>query len=395
MLNNKKILLGITGGIAAYKTPEFIRLLIQQGVTVKTVLTDSAERFVTPLTLQTLSNQPVFTSLWACEEKISHIELARWADAILIAPATANFISKLAHGFSDDLLSTLCLATTSPIIVAPAMNQQMYLNSFTQENINKLLAHNITLWGPDVGIQACGENGPGRLLEPEILLAHLNNFFAPKLLSHKNILITAGPTQEAIDPVRYITNHSSGKMGYALAEAALNAGANVTLISGPTNLSCSTAINKINIITAEEMHKAVLNNIHKQDVFIAAAAVSDYKPEFVSSQKIKKHSDKIELTLAKNTDILKSISDITSNKKLIKIGFAAETENLLENAKQKLLSKKLDMVIANLVGKDLGFNSDDNQLSVITPHDITDLPKASKKDLAQKIMSRIAALIGS
>lgn len=395
MLNNKKILLGITGGIAAYKTPELVRLLTQQGAIVKTVLTDSAEKFVTPLTLQTLSNQPVFTSLWQCEEKISHIELARWADMILIAPATANVIAKLAHGFADDLLSTLCLATTAPIVVAPAMNQQMYLNQFTQENINKLINHHITVWGPDVGIQACGENGPGRLLEPEVLLNNLNNFFAPKLLSNKNILITAGPTQEAIDPVRYITNHSSGKMGYALAEAALNAGANVTLISGPTNLSCSPIINKINIITADEMHKAVLENITDQDIFISTAAVSDYKPKIISPHKIKKSDDSLAINLIKNTDILKTVSESTLNKKLIKIGFAAETENLLENAKQKLVSKKLDMVIANLVGKNVGFNMDDNQLTVITPHDTTALPKASKKHLAQEIMSRIGSLFGS
>jgi len=391
MLNNKKILLGITGGIAAYKTPELIRLLTQQGAIVKTVLTDSAEKFVTPLTLQTLSNQPVFTSLWQCEEKISHIELARWADIILIAPATANVIAKLANGFADDLLSTLCLATNSPIVVAPAMNQQMYLNQFTQENINKLINHNITVWGPGSGIQACGENGPGRLLEPEILLNNLNNFFAPKLLSNKNILITAGPTQEAIDPVRYITNHSSGKMGYALAEAAFNMGANVTVISGPTNLSLSPAIQRINIITADEMHKAVLENIASQDIFIAAAAVSDYKSGTISPQKIKRNSDKLDITLTKNVDILKTISE--THKNIIKIGFAAETENLLKNAQKKLTDKKLDMVIANLVGEGLGFNSDENQLTVITSRDTAHLPKTSKKELAQEVMSRISLLL--
>lgn len=392
MLNNKKILLGITGGIAAYKAPEFIRLLTQHGATVKTVLTDSAEKFVTPLTLQTLSNQPVFTSLWECEEKISHIELARWADVILIAPATANIIAKLAHGFADDLLSTLCLATTAPIVIAPAMNQQMYLNPITQGNIAQLSESGFTIWGPDIGIQACGENGPGRLLAPETLLQNLNNFFAPKLLSTKNILITAGPTQENIDPVRYITNHSSGKMGYALAEAALNAGANVTVISGPTHLPLSPAITKISVTTADEMHNAVLAHINNQDIFIAAAAVSDYRPETVSTQKIKKHSDTLALTLTKNTDILKSIADITSNKNIIKIGFAAETENLLENAKQKLISKKLDMVIANHVGKAIGFNVDENEVTVLTPTHQQEFPKTTKTRLASQLIKLIAEL---
>jgi phosphopantothenoylcysteine decarboxylase/phosphopantothenate--cysteine ligase len=388
MLNNRKILLGITGGIAAYKCAELVRLLTQQGAIVRTVLTDSAEKFVTSQTLQTLSNQAVYTSLWESEKTISHIELARWADVILIAPATANFIAKLSHGFADDLLSTLCLATTSPIIVAPAMNKNMYLNPVTQANLKILQNNHITLWGPDDGIQACGEIGLGRLLEPEVLLSNLAGFFSPKLLSNKNILITAGPTQEAIDPVRYITNYSSGKMGYALAEAALQAGANVTLISGPTNLSCSPAITKINTITAEEMHTAVLDHIKNHDIFISAAAVSDYKAETISDHKIKKTSDKLELALVKNIDILKTIA--SHHKNIIKIGFAAETENLLENAQKKLLDKKLDMVIANQVGKNMGFNSDENQVTVITAKKTTHLAKSSKKHVAQQIMATIA-----
>jgi phosphopantothenoylcysteine decarboxylase/phosphopantothenate--cysteine ligase len=365
-----------------------VRLLTQQGAIVRTVLTDSAEKFVTSQTLQTLSNQAVYTSLWESEKTISHIELARWADVILIAPATANFIAKLSHGFADDLLSTLCLATTSPIIVAPAMNKNMYLNPVTQANLKILQNNHITLWGPDDGIQACGEIGLGRLLEPEVLLSNLAGFFSPKLLSNKNILITAGPTQEAIDPVRYITNYSSGKMGYALAEAALQAGANVTLISGPTNLSCSPAITKINTITAEEMHTAVLDHIKNHDIFISAAAVSDYKAETISDHKIKKTSDKLELALVKNIDILKTIA--SHHKNIIKIGFAAETENLLENAQKKLLDKKLDMVIANQVGKNMGFNSDENQVTVITAKKTTHLAKSSKKHVAQQIMATIA-----
>jgi len=389
MLNNRKILLGITGGIAAYKCPELVRLLTQQGAIVKTVLTDSAEKFVTPMTLSTLSQQPVYQSIWQAEETISHIELARWADVILIAPATANIIAKLSHGIADDLLSTLCLATTSPIIIAPAMNKNMYLNKITQENLNKLINHNITIWGPDSGIQACGDVGLGRLLAPEVLLQNLNNFFAPKLLAHKNIIITAGPTQEALDPVRYITNYSSGKMGYALAEAAHEAGANVTLVSGPTNLSLSPQINKINIITAEDMHKAVLDHIDKNDIFISAAAVSDYKAESIAPHKIKKNNNKLSLSLSLNPDILKSISEHKKNKKLITIGFAAETENLIENAQKKLFAKKLDMIIANLVGKNLGFNSDENQVSVITSKNTIELGKSSKKDIAQQLIRLI------
>jgi len=278
LINRKKILLGITGGIAAYKCPELIRLLTQQGAIVRVVLTQSAEEFVTPKTLQTLSGQSVLRAPSESEDPMLHISLARWADVILIAPATANFIAKLSHGFSDDLLSTICLATTAPICVVPAMNKEMYLNPLTQDNLRRLSYGNIKVWGPDNGIQACGETGPGRLLESDILLDHLNHFFAPKLLENKKILITAGPTQEPLDPVRYLTNYSSGKMGYALAEAALASGAEVTLISGPTHLSVSPMIKKIDVLSAEEMYLAVFEHVSNSDIFISSFCETDRMP---------------------------------------------------------------------------------------------------------------------
>lgn len=386
-LTGKKILLGITGGIAAYKCPELIRLLSQDGAIVRSVLTQSAKNFVTKLTLQALSNQPVYESLWDIEEIMSHIELSRWADVILIAPATANIIAQLSHGFANDLLSTLCLASTSSIIIVPSMNQQMYLNSITQANLNNLINNNFIIWGPAEGLQACGEVGPGRMLEPENLLENLNQFFSPKLLQNKNIVITAGPTQEALDPVRYLSNHSSGKMGYALAEAAFLAGANVTLISGPTHLSISNNIKKVEVLTAEEMHHAVLNHLTDCDVFISAAAISDYKAENIARSKIKKTHNKLSVTLTQNPDILRDVAN--HNPKIIRIGFAAETENLLENAYKKLKDKNCHMIIVNEVGKDKGFNSDHNEVSAITRNNCVHLKTASKKEIANQLIHLI------
>ncbi len=387
ILKGKKILLGITGGIAAYKCPELIRLLTQQGAIVRPVLTQCAKNFVTIPTLQALSNQPVYESLWDSEENMSHIELSRWADVILIAPTTANFIAQLSHGFANDLLSTLCLASTSPIVVVPSMNQQMYLNRITQANLNKLINNNFIIWGPDEGLQACGEVGPGRMLEPETLLENLNQFFSPKLLQNRNIVITAGPTQEPLDPVRYISNYSSGKMGYALAEAAFLAGANVTLISGPTHLTISNKIKKVEVVTAEEMHHAVLDHLNNCDIFISAAAIGDYKAENIATSKIKKTNNKLTITLTQNPDILKEVAK--RNQKIIRIGFAAETQNLIENAYKKLEDKNCHMIIANEVGKDKGFNSDDNQVSVITKNNIVHLEKASKKEIATQLIQLI------
>ncbi|MBX9586827.1 MAG: bifunctional phosphopantothenoylcysteine decarboxylase/phosphopantothenate--cysteine ligase CoaBC [Gammaproteobacteria bacterium] len=387
VLSGKKILLGITGGIAAYKCPELIRLLTQQGAIVRPVLTQCAKNFVTKHTLLALSNQPVYESLWDGVENMSHIELSRWADVILIAPATANFIAQLSHGFANDLLSTLCLASTSPIVIAPSMNQQMYINSITQANIHKLINNNFIIWGPGEGIQACGEVGPGRMLEPEHLLENLIQFFSPKLLQNKNIVITAGPTQEPLDPVRYLSNYSSGKMGYALAEAAFSAGAKVTLISGPTHLSISNNIKKVEVVTAEEMHHAVLDHLTHCDIFISAAAISDYKAENIATSKIKKTNNKLTITLTQNPDILEDVAN--HNQKIIRIGFAAETQNLLENAYKKLEDKNCHMIIANEVGKDRGFNSNDNQVSVITRSNTVHLKKASKKEISIQLIQLI------
>ncbi len=387
ILKNKKILLGITGGIAAYKCPELIRLLTQQGAIVRTVLTACAKNFVTIPTLQTLSNQPVYESVWDGMDSMAHIELSRWADIVLIAPTTANFIALLSHGFANDLLSTLCLATTSPIVIAPSMNQQMYLNNLTQSNLIKLKNNRFLIWGPGDGIQACGETGPGRMLEPEELLENIHQFFAPKIMQNKNIVITAGPTQEPLDPVRYLSNYSSGKMGYALAEAAFTAGANVTLISGPTDLTISNEIKKVEVLTAEEMHRAVFNHLDDCDIFISAAAVCDYKTDNVATSKIKKTDKTITITLTQNPDILKEAANYYP--KIIRIGFAAETHNLLENAYKKLEDKNCHMIIANEVGKDKGFHSNDNQVSVITRNNNVHLKKAAKTEIAIQLIRLI------
>lgn len=387
ILNNKKILLGITGGIAAYKCPELIRLLTQQGAMVRTVLTACAKNFVTIPTLQALSNQHVYESLWDGMDSMAHIELSRWADIVLIAPTTANFIALLSHGFANDLLSTLCLASTSPIVIAPSMNQQMYLNNLTQSNLIKLKNNRFLIWGPGDGIQACGETGPGRMLEPEELLENLNQFFAPKLMQNKNIVITAGPTQEPLDPVRYLSNYSSGKMGYALAEAAFAAGAKVTLISGPTDLTISNEIKKVEVLTAEEMHRAVFNHLVDCDIFISAAAVCDYKADNIATSKIKKTTKMITITLTQNPDILKEVANYYPN--IIRIGFAAETQNLLENAYKKLEDKNCHMIIANEVGKDKGFHSNDNQVSVITRNNNVHLKKAAKTEIAIQLIRLI------
>lgn len=391
ILKSKHILLGITGGIAAYKIPELIRLLIASGAEVRAVLTEGGSNFVAPETLRVLSGHYVYQSLWDENkaESISHIELARWADVVLIAPATANSIAKLAHGFADDLLSTLFLATTSPIIILPAMNKIMWQNKATQSNLALLKSRDVSVWGPDNGIQACGDTGLGRMCEPDKIIQHLTAFFVPKYFTNKKILITAGPTQEPIDPVRYMTNYSSGKMGYALAEAAFEAGAEVTLISGPVFISCHPEIHKINIMTAIEMQNAVIENIAHHDIFISAAAVSDYRSESVSSHKIKKYQQNYTIKFTQNPDILTEISHLSLPHKPIIIGFAAETENLAENAYNKLKAKKLDMIIGNLVGDNKGFQSDDNQLLILTDKMSKNLEYASKQHLSRELMRMI------
>lgn len=367
-LTNKRILLGVTGGIAAYKSAELVRRLRDQGAEVRVVMTRGACEFITPLTMQALSGREVHTELLDHVAEsgqgggMGHIELARWSDVVLIAPGSANFIARLAHGLADDLLSTLCLATTAPVVIAPAMNQQMWINIATQENIATLVQREIKIVGPAEGSQACGEIGPGRMLEPEQLILEASQIFSTGLLADLKIVVTAGPTREAIDPVRYITNHSSGRMGYAVARAAAEAGANVTLISGPVNIEPPHQVHHISVDTAEQMRDVVMSDIIESDIFVAAAAVADYRCANVAEQKIKKKSEDLSLLLRKNPDILAEVASLPHAP--FTVGFAAETENLLDNARMKLQTKKLDMIAANQVGEGLGFNVDENELQV-------------------------------
>jgi phosphopantothenoylcysteine decarboxylase/phosphopantothenate--cysteine ligase len=389
-LKNKNIVLGVTGGIAAYKAAELTRLLIKEGTKVRVVMTEAAQAFITPLTLQALSGEAVRSELFdpAHEAAMGHIELARWADLVLVAPATANLLAKLAHGRADDLLSTLCLATEAPIAVAPAMNQQMWQSDATKDNMKRLQARNVVILGPDSGDQACGETGPGRMLEPAAIVARIKNEFAPKRLENKRILITAGPTREPIDPVRYLSNRSSGKMGFSMATAALQAGAEVTLIAGPVSLEINKAVNRINVETAATMHTKVIENIDSCDIFIATAAVSDYRPEFMEAQKIKKDADQLTLSLTKNPDILADVAGRSS--KPFCVGFAAETQNLEHYARQKLISKNLDMIIANPVDNGRGFDQEDNTLHVFWKDGDKAFATAPKTELARQLIHLIA-----
>lgn len=387
-LANKRVLIGITGGIAAYKTLELIRRLKEHGAQVKVVLTANGKEFVTELSVRALTgdNEP--------ETAMSHISLARWAEVILVAPASANFIAKFTHGLADDLLSTICLAATAPILVAPAMNQQMWQNVATQDNIKRLQERECKILGPATGNQACGENGPGRMLEPAQLLQAIHDFFAPKFLNNKHILITAGPTQEAIDPVRYISNHSSGKMGYALAAAALQLGAHVTLISGPTALTLPTNdhLEIISTTSAQSMLQAVMQIINRKkiDIFIGCAAVADYAPVAVNAQKIKKDAEHITLELKRTPDILAQVAALPADSRPFTIGFAAETENLFDNAAQKLQQKCLDLIIANSVDGNKGFNQDDNQVWILGKNTAPiAIPKMRKESLAYEIFAAL------
>ena len=392
-LANRHILLGITGSIAAYKCCELVRCLKKIGAQVRVVLTAAGGEFITPLSLQALSGERVYTDLLdkEAEAAMGHIELARWADLVLIAPASANFIARLAQGRADDLLTTLCVATEAPVYVAPAMNQQMWQQAVTQQNVAKLEGDGVTLWGPAEGDQACGEVGPGRMLEPEELLVLLEGCFASGLLAGKRVLITAGPTQEPIDPVRYLSNHSSGKMGYALAIAARDAGARVTLISGPVALSVPEDVELISVLTSSEMHAAVFAHINAAEVFIAAAAVVDYKVQTVAKRKLKKSSDKLTLELVKTPDILAEVSALPTRP--ILIGFAAETHDVIAHAREELHRKKLDMIIANEVGEAKGFAVDDNAATVLFAQgEQLELPLQSKRQLAVQLITQIALL---
>src|SRR3990167_3731827 len=393
-LSNRKILIGITGSIAAYKACELVRILKQAGAKVRVVITQCGLEFITPMTLQALSGERVWTDLLDPESEaaMGHIELARCADLILIAPASANFIARFITGMADDLLTTLCLASTVPIYMAPAMNQQMWLNTITQQNITKLRALGVGLWGPAIGGQACGETGPGRMIEPVELLEKLQLSFNNGALAGKRVVITAGPTQEALDPVRYLANHSSGKMGYAIAEAARAAGADVILISGPVHLARPEGIEVITVTTAEQMYKAVMHKLSACDVFIGAAAVADYRLQDIAQQKIKKTEETLTLRLVKNPDILAAVA--AKQDKPLMIGFAAETEDVLNYARQKLIEKNVDMIVANQVGHGVGFESDDNTVTFLLRNGKEQsLTKQNKQQVASKLVEVIASLL--
>ncbi|MDQ1309850.1 MAG: phosphopantothenoylcysteine decarboxylase / phosphopantothenate---cysteine ligase [Pseudomonadota bacterium] len=386
-----RILLGVTGGIAAYKSAELVRRLRDRGAEVQVVMTAGARQFVTPLTFQGLSGRPVRTDLWdeAAEAAMGHIELARWADRVLIAPASADFLARLAHGLADDLLTTLCLATDAPLSVAPAMNRLMWANAATQANVAVLRSRGVTVLGPAEGDQACGETGPGRMLEPaEILDAFAPRGAGNRVLAGLKVMITAGPTRERIDPVRFITNRSSGKMGFAVAEAAREAGAEVVLVSGPVNVATPPGVRRVDVETAEQMMNAVNEHVADTDIFIAAAAVSDYRPVQCASEKIKKTSDSLSLTLSRTTDILATVA--ARAPRPFVVGFAAETQNVERNALAKLEGKRLDMIAANQVGDNLAFDCEDNALTVYWPGGKQDLGHAPKRQLAAALVSLIA-----
>lgn len=391
-LANKRIIVGITGGIAAYKGAEIVRRLQDQNAEVRVVMTTGATEFIRPLTLQALTGHPVHTDLLDpdAEAAMGHIELARWADLVLIAPATANFISTMVHGGADDLLSTLCLATSAKIAVAPAMNQAMWSHAANQHNIELLKARETVVIDPDSGTQACGDIGPGRLQQPERIVEQLEDIFESGLLQGKKVVITAGPTREAIDPVRYISNHSSGKMGYALASSLTEAGATVVLISGPVSLDSPERCQLIPVVSTDDMLKASMAAAKDADIFISAAAVADYRVAKIADHKIKKQTKNLSLQLEQNPDIVSTVA--SAYKQLYVVGFAAETENIETYAKDKLVRKKLNAIIVNDVSrKDIGFNSEDNEVSWIDPQSCTPLGKKSKAQLARDIVELIAA----
>ena len=395
-LTNKNILLCVTGGIAAYKAAELVRLLKTSNAFVKVLMTKSAQEFITPLTMQALSGEKVHTDLLSTEAEaaMGHIELAKWCDLIVVAPCSANSLSKIAEGRGDDLLSAVCLATESEIFIAPAMNQAMWKDKRTQKNLSKSIKAGLNIIGPASGEQACGDVGDGRMTEPADIVSEVEKTLEKGLLTGKKVIITAGPTQEMIDPVRYISNKSSGKMGFSLAEEVKNQCALVTLISGPVNLKTPEKVKRHDVLSADEMKLKVEELIEDCDIFIAAAAVSDFKPKEIYKNKIKKNKSEkhLNLKMDKNSDILKVISEKNLNLKTV--GFAAETENLLSNAKKKLSQKKLDLIVANDVSnKDIGFDSDENEVTLITKKEQKKIKKASKKIVSKKIVEFIASKV--
>ncbi len=385
----KHILLGVSGGISVYKSPELVRRMREAGAEVQVVMTKGAQQFVTPLTFQAVSGHAVRTELWdtAAEFAMGHIELARWAQLVLVAPATADFMARLTHGLADDLLTTLCLATEAPVVLAPAMNRVMWENAATQENVGRLMDRGVRLLGPVEGELAEGEVGMGRMLEPTEIIAMLRGEDNVPLKGVR-MLVTAGPTREPIDPVRYVSNRSSGKMGFAVARAAAEAGAGVTLISGPVHLATPKGVQRVQVETAAEMHTVVMREVAQTDIFVAAAAVADYAPVEIAQEKIKKRNDNLELKLTKTPDILLQVAARVPRP--FTVGFAAETEKLEAHAREKLEKKQLDMVAANWVGNGRGFDRDDNALAVYWKDGAAELGNAPKIELARRLIRLVA-----
>lgn len=388
-LTNKQIVLGVTGGIAAYKSADLVRRLREVGAEVRVVMTEGAKQFITPLTMQAVSGNSVHDDLFdlKAEAAMGHIELARWADVIVIAPATADFIGHLVNGEAQDLLSTICLATQSPIAILPAMNQAMWKNTLTQENIQSLKLKRFHVWGPAEGNQACGDVGPGRMLEPLEIVDRVSLLFSKNLLAGKKVVITAGPTREQIDPIRFISNASSGKMGYALCESFQEAGANVVLVSGPVNLKPPHRVKQIDVISTEDMLNTVMDEMKDCDIFVSVAAVCDFRPHKVSKQKISKNKSELnELKLERTTDILAKVAALPQ--KPFVIGFAAETENVIANAKEKLLRKKIDMIVANEAMRTI--NKDEIEVTVLWKNEQQNFSRMSKQKLARELVGLIA-----
>lgn len=393
-LSGQHIVLGVSGGIAAYKAPELVRRLRDRGAEVRVVMTEAAKAFITPLSLQAVSGYPISDDLLdpAAEAAMGHIELGRWADLVIIAPATADLLARLTAGMANDLLTTICLATAAPIAAVPAMNQQMYRAKATQENLQRLAQRGTLLWGPDDGSQACGDIGPGRMLDPMAIVEMANAHFSPlQDLSHLKVMITAGPTREALDPVRFISNHSSGKMGFAIAKAAADRGAQVTLIAGPVSQATPTNTDRIDVISALEMQQAVALNVGTQHIFISCAAVADYRPAEVSGDKIKKKGQEISIKMVKNPDIVAEVAAMTENRPFV-VGFAAETQNVEEYAQQKRVRKNLDLICANDVSRaEHGFNTDTNALHLFWQNGDKVLPLSDKQLLGQRLLDEIVS----
>ena len=389
-LTNKRVLLGVSGSIAAYKSPDIVRRLQDLGAEVRVIVTDGGKEFVSERSLQTISKNKVYSNLWDKEAELAmgHIELAKWSDIVIIAPASANTIAKLCHGRADDLLSTVILATDAKVMLAPSMNQQMFASKAMKDNLKILLKRGINIIEPGFGEQACGDIGEGRLAEPLDIAKQAADLFTSSSLSGKKVLITLGGTIEAIDPVRYISNHSSGKMGMALAHECIQAGAKTTLIIGSISIDIEKRAEVIRIVSAEDMYKAVMQRIESQDLFISCAAVADFRPKNISNNKIKKNNNSVTIELIKNKDILASVCQL--NKKPICIGFAAETENFIDNARAKLASKQCEAIILNDVSQsEIGLNSDENEVHFITKENCEKIEKNSKQIIAEKVIQKI------